>query len=127
VGEDVRYPTKPRERERSLGRFKDRWSKNTRKEEISWDNEYFWVWVGAPWAHDVLGMCYILCRCVCVWACHIRQLRLTIPRSSESCVMCARHFPRGVPGGPGMAPPGYVQRPKFFFLAFFSIFSGFLN
>jgi hypothetical protein len=58
---------------------------------------------------------------VCVWARQIRQLRLTIPTSFALCVVCVGRFPGGVPGGPGLAPPGYAQRsalgsaPEFFF------------
>jgi hypothetical protein len=61
------------------------------------------------------------------------------PSSSALCVMCVGRFPRGVPGGAGMPPPGYAQRsatggsqgptggqrPEIFFWAVFAIFSGF--
>jgi hypothetical protein len=50
----------------------------------------------------LLGMCYILCMCVC------GRVRLTTasddPSSSALCVVCAGRFPRGVPGGAGMPP-----------------------
>jgi hypothetical protein len=50
----------------------------------------------------LLGMCYILCMCVC------GRIRFTTasddPSSSVLCVMCTEHFPRGVPGGAGMPP-----------------------
>jgi hypothetical protein len=50
--------------------------------------------------------------------------------------MCAGRFPRGVQGGGGggqVCPPGYAQRPKFFFGRFllflmdFAIISGLLK
>jgi hypothetical protein len=53
------------------------------------------------------------------------------PPSSALCVVCAERFPRGVPGGAGMPPPGYAQRSRqcleFFFWAVFAIFSGLLK
>ena len=53
------------------------------------------------------------------------------PSSSARCVVCAGSFPRGVPGGAGMPPPGYAQHsgqhPEIFFGAVFAIFSGFVN
>jgi hypothetical protein len=61
---------------------------------------------------------------VCVWARQIRQLRLTIPRSSALCVVCTGRFPRGVPGGGGgggqVCPPwlrnvSERSAPKFVF------------
>jgi hypothetical protein len=78
-----------------------------------------------------------------VWARQIRQLRLTIPRSSALFVSCAPGAflggSRG--GGAGMPPPSYAQHsapgvargrrvwgsaPKFFW-AVFAIFSGLLK
>jgi hypothetical protein len=73
-------------------------------------------------------VCVIFFACVCVWVRQIRQLRLTIP-SPRALSVCVGRFPRGVPGGAGMPPLGYVQRSgqrlKFFFWAVFAIFSGF--
>jgi hypothetical protein len=71
---------------------------------------------------------------VCVWARQIRQLRLTIPTSFTLCVVCIGNLPGGVPGGPGMPPlVTHIIRlwaapwVVFAILAYFSIFSGFLN
>jgi hypothetical protein len=80
-------------------------------------------------------MCYILCMCVCVcvgvWACQIRQLRLTIPTSSALCVVCVRRFPGGSQGGQGWPPLVTRNKKKigavFAILADFAIFSNFLN
>jgi hypothetical protein len=83
-------------------------------------------------------VCVIFFACVCVGASDMTTAS-DDPSSSALCVMCARHFPRGVPGGEGMPP--LVTRsvrgstPKFFFLgalfllflADFAIFSGFVN
>jgi hypothetical protein len=73
-----------------------------------------------------------------VWAHQIRQLRLTIPRSSALFVSCVSGAFLGGPRGGRYAPPpppGYVSvwgsAPKFFFgwffLFFFAIFSGLLK
>jgi hypothetical protein len=57
----------------------------------------------------LLGVCYILCMCVCVGVRQIRQLRLTIP--SPRALPCAPGaFLGGSQGGAGMPPPGYAQR-----------------
>jgi hypothetical protein len=58
---------------------------------------------------------------VCVWACQIRQLRLTIPRSSCQCVVCIGCFPRGVRGGGGgggVGMPPLVGRFLLFLVVF---------
>jgi hypothetical protein len=52
---------------------------------------------------------------VCVWARQVRQLRLTIPRTSALFVSCAPGAFLGGPGGgggggAGMPPLGYAQR-----------------
>jgi hypothetical protein len=81
----------------------------------------------------MLGMCYILCMCVC-GARQIRQLHSDDPSSSALCVMCVEHFPRGVLGGAGM-PPLVTRSVRgsarnfffFFFFLVFAIFSGLLN
>jgi hypothetical protein len=50
----------------------------------------------------VLGMCYILCMCVCG---RVRYDNSSDdPSSRYFCVVCARCFPRGIPGGVGMPP-----------------------
>jgi hypothetical protein len=54
-------------------------------------------------------MCYILCMCVCVGTSDMTTAS-DDPSSSIFCVVCIGRFPRGVPGGEGMPPPGYVQR-----------------
>jgi hypothetical protein len=63
----------------------------------------------------VLGMCYILCMCVCV---------------GVSDMTTVGHFPRGVPGGGKYAPPLDTRNvrgstPNFFFGAIFAIFNRF--
>jgi hypothetical protein len=96
------------------------------------------------WITDVsmLGICYILCMCVCVGASGSTTAS-DDPSSSALFVSCVSgSLPRGVPGGARYAPLGYAQHsttwavargsaPKFFFfflfLADFAIFSGFLN
>jgi hypothetical protein len=62
----------------------------------------------------LLGMCYILCMCVCVRASDSKNAS-NDSSSSVVCVMWSRHFPRGVSGGEGM--PLLVTRsaPKLFF------------
>jgi hypothetical protein len=55
----------------------------------------------------VLGRCYILCMCVGGASDLTTASDDPIP-SSALCVMCIRHFPRGVPGGAGF-PPGYMS------------------
>jgi hypothetical protein len=67
-----------------------------------------------------------------VWARQIRQLRLTIPRSSALFVSCVSGaFLGGSQGGQVCPPPGYAQRsgqcPEIFFWAVFAIFSGLLK
>jgi hypothetical protein len=63
-----------------------------------------------PLYHHYILVGYVLYSLhVCEWACQIRQLRLTIPRSSDFGVVCIERFPTGVPGGAGMPPPGYTQ------------------
>jgi hypothetical protein len=68
---------------------------------------------------------------VCVWACQIRQLRLTIPRSSALFVSCAPGaFLGGSQGGAGMPPlvtRTFGAAPRIFFWAVFAIFSGLLK
>jgi hypothetical protein len=88
----------------------------------------------------LLGMCYILCMCVCVGASDTTTAS-DDPYKLELC-RCAGRFLGGSQGGAGMPPPGYAQRsapggspgpsvgvrgnaPKFFFWAVFAIFSGF--
>jgi hypothetical protein len=88
---------------------------------------------------DMLGMCYILCMCVCVGASDTTTAS-DDPYKLELC-RCAGRFLGGSQGGAGMPPPGYAQRsapggspgqrPEFFFffgrfllfLADFAIFS----
>jgi hypothetical protein len=48
------------------------------------------------------------------------------PSSSDLCVVCARRFPRGVPGGAGMPPLVTCNAPIFFFWAVFAFFGRFL-
>jgi hypothetical protein len=77
-------------------------------------------------------VCVIFFACVCVGASDSTTAS-DDPSSSALCVMCTRRFPRGVPRGVGMPPPGYVQcskmgsspRQNFFFGVVFAIFSGF--
>jgi hypothetical protein len=69
-------------------------------------------------------VCVIFFACVCVWVRQIRQLRLTIPSPRALCVR--GRFPRGVPGGAGMPPPGYSATfgaaPLIFFFGGFCYF-----
>jgi hypothetical protein len=87
-------------------------------------------------------VCVIFFACVCVGASDMTTAS-DDPSSSALCVVCVRHFPRGVQGGAGMPPlvtRSVWQRAvargsasKFFlggfllFLADFAIFSGFVN
>jgi hypothetical protein len=86
-----------------------------------------------------VGECWvgvIFFACVCVGASDMTTAS-DDPSSSALCVVCIGRFPRGVPGGAGMPPPGYAQRsatggspgqrPKIFFWVVFAIFSGFVN
>jgi hypothetical protein len=52
-------------------------------------------------------VCLIFFACVCVGALNSTTAS-DDPSSSALCVVCARHFPRGVPGGGEVCPPGYV-------------------
>jgi hypothetical protein len=76
-------------------------------------------------------VCVIFFACVCVWVRQIRQLRLTIP--SPRALSCASGAFLGGSQGGQVCPPlvtfatGSRQRPKIFFWAVFSIFSGFVN
>jgi hypothetical protein len=76
-------------------------------------------------------VCVIFFACVCVGASDMTTAS-DDPSSSALFVVCARCFPRGVPGGgAGMPPPGYAQRsgqrPEIVFWAVFAIFSGLLK
>jgi hypothetical protein len=81
-------------------------------------------------------VCVILFACVCVGASGLTTASDN-PSNSALCVVCIGCFPRGVPRGLGMPPPGYAQclgqRPENFFWAFFLflvdfvIFSDLLN
>jgi hypothetical protein len=89
----------------------------------------------------MLGMCYILCMCVCVGTSD-STIASDDPNFLLSLCCVHRALPRGVPGGPSMAPlvtrsrsrRGSGQLPEFIYLwvvfailAEFDIFSGFLN
>jgi hypothetical protein len=77
---------------------------------------------------NLLGICYILCMCVCVGA-SSSTIASDNPSSSALYVVCVERFLGGSQGGSSMAPPGYVQRsamgsssgqrPKFFLGRFF--------
>jgi hypothetical protein len=84
-----------------------------------------------------VGECWvyvIFFACVCVGASN-STIASDNPSSSGLCVVCVGRFPRGVPGGVGMPPPGYAQysasgvipdqRLDICFWAVFAIFSGF--
>jgi hypothetical protein len=78
----------------------------------------------------LLGICYIICMCVCVGASGLTTA-FDDPSSSALCVVCTGCFL----GGASMAPLGYAQHlalggssgqhPKIYFWVMFSIFSRF--
>ena len=51
----------------------------------------------------MLGMCYILCMCVCVGASDMTTA--SDDPFTQGSVVCAGRFPRGVLGGGKYAPP----------------------